>query len=537
MRDIFLLPEASNRYNVILRVPFFLPFSTSSADWFWVFNQQVPPVLGNAGSDQQISNELVQAESDFCFNFSFDALLGFGLDIVFFGVGESSLLSLASIVGREGGSVQFLGSQLDTLYLTFMGRRGDVDVLLTLPEKHNVRFTRYDEVWWEGEASIVGFADPVLEAVSKLGLVSVTVALRGKQMATTGPAIGMLDFIAEQEVLNDLMFNEADWDFRFALGTFDFNSYYNFNWWGPFLFSLSENISLADAVRCGFQSGWSYRKSHVVGYAAGAGVNYQKRVTVHYGGGTDGGEDVYCGGKCKADFGDVRFTGGDGLTLDYWLESKVDGDYAVFWVEVADSLESAAKTIYVYYGNAAAATISNGIDTFPLFNGASITGWDQTYRHPDEYYGPATVAVEADYLKASGTHGYEVNVYFSKVLSVTSGQGYMLRTYRVTAVSTDSGVEVTPICGLYYANGVAAGNIVGASWTKLFSMTSDYTWYSGTFTAPSATITISEQSLQHAVTGQPYPQVIDHRFRNILLRKYVSPEPCDGAWGSEEQLN
>ncbi|MFZ0965718.1 MAG: DUF2341 domain-containing protein [Candidatus Bathyarchaeia archaeon] len=32
------------------------------------------------------------------------------------------------------------------------------------------------------------------------------------------------------------------------------------------------------------------------------------------------------------------------------MESKVDSDNAVFWVEVADDLSSQDRTIYVYYG-------------------------------------------------------------------------------------------------------------------------------------------------------------------------------------------
>ena len=39
--------------------------------------------------------------------------------------------------------------------------------------------------------------------------------------------------------------------------------------------------------------------------------------------------------KCRSDFGDIRFTDSDGVTeLSYWMEEKVDGDYAVFWVKV-----------------------------------------------------------------------------------------------------------------------------------------------------------------------------------------------------------
>ncbi|PVX27584.1 MAG: hypothetical protein CW716_01505 [Candidatus Bathyarchaeum sp.] len=76
-------------------------------------------------------------------------------------------------------------------------------------------------------------------------------------------------------------------------------------------------------------SGWDYRKSHVINYAADAGTGYQVSLTVHYGSGSDSGDDVYLGSKCRTDFGDIRFTDDDGSTeLDYWMEEKTDSDYA-----------------------------------------------------------------------------------------------------------------------------------------------------------------------------------------------------------------
>jgi len=131
-------------------------------------------------------------------------------------------------------------------------------------------------------------------------------------------------------------------------------------------------------------TGWTYRKSHVINYAAGAGTLYQKQVTVHYGSGTDGDDDVYLNSHCRTDFQDVRFTDDDGSTLlDYWMEKKVDSDYAIFWIEVADDLSSSNATIYVYFGKADATTTSNGTNTFPSlfdhFDGSAEPpeGWSE----------------------------------------------------------------------------------------------------------------------------------------------------------------
>jgi hypothetical protein len=118
----------------------------------------------------------------------------------------------------------------------------------------------------------------------------------------------------------------------------------------------------------GWLSGWQYRKAHEIDGAAGTGTNYQVKIVVHYGSGNDFGKDVYLDSQCQADFGDIRFTGEDGATqLDYWMESRVANYEAVFWVEVADSLDS-DRQVYVYYGTSqVSTTTSNGDATFLFF--------------------------------------------------------------------------------------------------------------------------------------------------------------------------
>jgi hypothetical protein len=62
---------------------------------------------------------------------------------------------------------------------------------------------------------------------------------------------------------------------------------------------------------------WTYKKSHsIVGSTAGALTNYQMKFIVHYGSGTDSGEDVYCDSQCRTDFDDIRFTDSNGNLLD-----------------------------------------------------------------------------------------------------------------------------------------------------------------------------------------------------------------------------
>jgi len=142
----------------------------------------------------------------------------------------------------------------------------------------------------------------------------------------------------------------------------------------------------------GWLTGWMYRKSHeIIGSTSGAVTDYQIKIVVHYGSGTDSGEHVYLNGKCRTDFGDIRFTADDGETeLPYWIERKVDGDYAIFWVKVPSIPASPDKAIiYIYYGNLDVTTTSNLTNTFlrvindlvlayPINEGSGSTIYDKS---------------------------------------------------------------------------------------------------------------------------------------------------------------
>jgi hypothetical protein len=126
-----------------------------------------------------------------------------------------------------------------------------------------------------------------------------------------------------------------------------------------------------------YSNAWHYRKSHTINAASGAGSGYQIKINVHSNSGTDNGADVYLNGKCKADFGDIRFVASDQTTLlPYWIES-ISGNVAIVWVKILDNLDSSATTIYLYYGNSGASTTSNGGSTFAFFDdfSASPNGW------------------------------------------------------------------------------------------------------------------------------------------------------------------
>ena len=85
--------------------------------------------------------------------------------------------------------------------------------------------------------------------------------------------------------------------------------------------------------------------------------------------------------RTRGDGADVRFLDGDEVTpLAFWIESwDSTASPAVVWVKLPALAASASRTIYLYYGSAAAEAASSGADTFPRFDDFdSLSAWSQS---------------------------------------------------------------------------------------------------------------------------------------------------------------
>lgn len=122
-------------------------------------------------------------------------------------------------------------------------------------------------------------------------------------------------------------------------------------------------------------TGWLYRKKITVTNPV---ANYQTKVLVGESSGATG-EEVDCGGKCRSDFNDIRFTGADGSTLlDYWIESitgTTPNQLATIWVENNATPDA---ILFLYYGKSDATAASSGPNTFPFFDHFDDNSLDTT---------------------------------------------------------------------------------------------------------------------------------------------------------------
>lgn len=120
--------------------------------------------------------------------------------------------------------------------------------------------------------------------------------------------------------------------------------------------------------RTWYDSSWARRKQiTVVNSNPVSLAGYQVRVDVNY------------DSDMKSDFSDLRFIDEDGVTsIPYWIESYVPSTSATIWVRVPYVASTGSGTVYMYYGNPTATSLSDGRATFELFDNFERgygTGW------------------------------------------------------------------------------------------------------------------------------------------------------------------
>lgn len=181
------------------------------------------------------------------------------------------------------------------------------------------------------------------------------------------------------------------------------------------LFSMFAVLPVSADV--GWLTGWVYRKQINVTPSAGAGINYTVHLTVYWSNGVDSDGKAYVNQHCQADFGDLRFTDYDGVTLiPFWINSYVSGVSADIWVKTPMNLSSSNATVYLYYGNPAVETISDSASTFqrvissgvvlslPMDEGSGSTVYDYSdYDNNGTIYGASWV--DGKYGKALSFNG------------------------------------------------------------------------------------------------------------------------------------
>jgi len=309
-------------------------------------------------------------------------------------------------------------------------------------------------------------------------------------------------------------------------------------------------------------SDWQYRKKITVQENAGQDLtDYQIKITVHYGSGTDSGSDIYLNEKCKTDFGDIRFTDSNDNLLSYWMEEKVDSDYAIFWVKVPSIPANGTTDIYIYYGNPDAIYNGDGEQVFDFYDdfedGVLDTNkWNVLQGNVSESGGQLVLVKNGDepyvYIKDLT---FDNIIIKTKVKATGSGakgdEGIIFRAQSQVTLSSLSGYlnyfgvfgsdsEPYPLTIAKYSSGSRTDL---QSTSKKFY---DNTWYE-------ITIKVFGNLIKVLVNGNEELSVNDNTYSSgyvglcgtgasatwyweyIIIRKYVDPEPSISTIGDEEE--
>jgi len=180
---------------------------------------------------------------------------------------------------------------------------------------------------------------------------------------------------------------------------------------------------------------WSTRKPITVANTGAAQTNFQVQMT------------VVNTSPMKADYSDLRFTDSEGQTqLNYWIEATRTSPtaQATVWVKIPN-VPNGGKTIYMYYGNAGAATAQNPEGVFELFD--DFTGPTTTLLS----YADATHVTVADAVKAQISAG-------DWLLFDSEGWPHAPQSVKVQSVTDNAVVLVAPGLSVAHASGCTVVN-------------------------------------------------------------------------------
>jgi hypothetical protein len=335
------------------------------------------------------------------------------------------------------------------------------------------------------------------------------------------------------------------------------------------LYSFLQFVPVIRATGANWLTGWSYRRSHVIGSAVGAGTNYQVQIVMKNG--TSEGvsttfvtdDTITLNNKTRADFGDVRFTQSDGSTLlNYWNEVLTSGLNATFWINIVDNLTTTSSTMYVYYGKSDATTVSNGTSTFSVwFDDFSIN----TIGNYTADGGTWAVDTTHGWLNQSNLGVTSVFQIFPTGLNLANVSVLSRIYFGTSSPHYDSGVVARAASGkkciFFQDSGVLTewdlfednpsptsetkktltdytgdhgslwhnfrGEITGGTciffWDSMLKIN-----YTGTFALTTGSAGLA--TYEEPSSGQ-------WAFDYIAVRNVVSPEPAHSTWGGEEISN
>jgi hypothetical protein len=287
-------------------------------------------------------------------------------------------------------------------------------------------------------------------------------------------------------------------------------------------------IVLTFSISFSWLSGFNYRIPITIKENSGKNlIDYQILITLNT-------QSLISAGKMRSDCGDIRFTDSDGISLlNYWLESGCNTQNTRIWVKVPSILARSTKTIYLYYGNSSATSLSNGDATFVFFeNFDPNKNWVLSGKWHYTTYGVS--------LPASGRvlrYGNPDTDSFDEIAnrgnadspSFNLPPGCILE-YVDRSATEYSGFTTSP----YYDKEIIYISTDGGStWTQISIYSGTWSWTTRSISISSYSSTNAKIRFRFDTVDGLYNNYYGWAIDNIRIRKYTSPEPTVSL-GNEE---
>jgi hypothetical protein len=302
-----------------------------------------------------------------------------------------------------------------------------------------------------------------------------------------------------------------------------------------------------------WNASWAYRMPITITENSGNSLtDYQVLVTINT-------ASLIAAGKMRSDCGDIRFAD-DGTSLSYWLESGCNTTTTLIWVKVSSIPANSTVAIYLYYGNASATSASNGDNTFEFFDDASTnksssytfvnvfnagnTG-SLAYDGTNRYYTITHTQTDEEFLRINSlgirtnlwlrgqfwiqTNGGGSNNQFGFIERQTASNTY----YRTRQLDDFNRIEFCKeVSGVYTLLVSGPNSPALQTW---YTLEGSIFGYKGTTTIYNSSGTMLNgiaaidggSSIASGNFGvqMAYDSGTVIRFRNVIVRKYTSPEP------------
>lgn len=269
---------------------------------------------------------------------------------------------------------------------------------------------------------------------------------------------------------------------------------------------------------------------------------------------------VYWVPGMQSDFGDIRFGNTNGtVAYSYWMESKIDGESAVFWVKVPTVSAGTSHFGIFYHNVGTVTTTSNGDNTFSFFDDFNLGSldtnkWTGTTNGSAAFsYYPAqsysTISLQAspgttnNWVRMISTTGFSTNIavrmgvkvnyfgnttnyeFFGLVSGANGASPYVLGMFAYPGSNGGKYYNYVTADALNSIMGVTAGSyfnfdIIRNGSTSNIYRINDANEVTTTSQVPTGTLYIysNSQGVSGGATSAVY-------FDWVLVRKYILNEP------------